>query len=163
MINPELYSAAEQTIKILKEKKLTLSVAESCTGGMASCYLTEISGVSEVFSLGITSYTCEIKNNVLGVKSETLEKYGAVSEQTAKEMAQNVLLKGNTDIGASVTGVAGPDSSEGHPAGYVFIAVSGKNGTKVSLLDIKPVSRNYVREQAVLALFELIKNYVKEL
>ena len=163
MINPELYSAAEAVVDILKEKNLTLSVAESCTGGMVSCYLTEISGVSKVFPLGITSYTCEIKNEVLGVCWETLEKYGAVSNATAKEMAEKVLVKGKTDIGASVTGVAGPESSEGHPAGYLFIAVSGEKGTKVNLLNIEPLNRNFVREQAVLSLFELIKNYAKEL
>lgn len=163
MINTELFETAKSTVEYLKEKKLTVATAESCTGGMVASFITSVSGVSQVFELGITSYTCEIKNKILGVSGETLEKYGAVSEQTAKEMACNVRKMANTDIGASVTGVAGPDGSEGHAPGYVFIAVSGKNKTVVKLLDIEPKSRNFVREKATEALLNLIKSYAKEL
>lgn len=163
MINTELYKTAESTVEYLKEKQLTLATAESCTGGMVSSFITSVSGVSQVFEMGITSYTCEIKNKVLSVRAETLEKYGAVSEQTAREMAENVRKMANADIGASVTGVAGPDGSEGHEPGYVFIAVSGENGTDVKLLNIEPESRNYVRERATELLLNLIKSYAKEL
>ena len=148
MINTELFKTAECTVEYLKEKKLTVATAESCTGGMVSSFITSVAGVSEVFELGITSYTCDIKHKILGVSEETLQKYGAVSEHTAKEMAQNARKMAGTDMGASVTGVAGPDGSEGHDPGYVFIAVAGKNGPIVKLLNIEPLSRNFVREQA---------------
>ncbi len=163
MINTELFNAAENTVNYLKENDLTVATAESCTGGMVSAFITSVSGVSRVFHLGITSYTCEIKNEVLGVKAETLEKYGAVSKETACEMAENIRKIAKTDIGASVTGVAGPETSEGHPVGYVFIAVAGEKGTEVKLLNIEPKSRNYVREQATKLLLMLIKDYAKEL
>ncbi len=163
MINTELYRTAEETVEYLKYKKLTLSTAESCTGGMVSEFITSVPGASQVFELGITSYSCRTKNEILGVKADTLEKYGAVSEQTAKEMAENVRNKAGADIGASVTGAAGPQSSEGHPAGYVFIAVSGKKGTKVRLLNIEPQSRNYVREKAAEEILRMVKYYAEEL
>ena len=163
MINTELYRVAENTVEYLKEKGLTVATAESCTGGMVSSFITSVSGVSKVFELGITSYTCEIKNKILGVSAETLEKYGAVSEFTAAEMAENVRKMAKTDIGASVTGVAGPDGSEGHDPGYVFIAVSNKNGTCVKLLNIEPESRNFVREKATEALLEIIKLNAEEM
>ena len=163
MINTELFKVAESTVEYLKERELTVATAESCTGGMVSAFITSVSGVSQVFEMGITSYTCEIKNKILGVNEETLGKYGAVSCQTAKEMAENVRKMANTDMGASVTGVAGPDGSEGHAPGYVFIAVSGKNGTVVNLLAIEPKSRNFVREKATESLLNLIKSYANEL
>ncbi len=163
LINTELFKIAESTVEYLKENRLTVATAESCTGGMVSSFITSVSGVSQVFEMGITSYTCEIKNKILGVRGETLEKYGAVSEQTAREMAENARKMANTDMGASVTGVAGPDGSEGHNPGYVFIAVAGEKGTVVKLLDIEPKSRNFVREKATEALLNLIKSYAKEL
>ncbi len=163
MINTELYNVAESTVEYLKEKNLTMATAESCTGGMVASFITSVAGVSQVFELGVTSYTCEIKNKILGVKEETLKKYGAVSEQTAREMAENVRAMADTDMGASVTGVAGPDGSEGHNPGYVFIAVAGKKGTTVKLLDIEPESRNFVREKATESLLKLIKTYAEDL
>ena len=124
-MNGVLTQKAEETVKILKEKGLTLATAESCTGGLLSAVLTTVSGVSQVFELGVTSYSCRIKNEVLGVEAQTLTDFGAISEQTARQMAENVRRIAGSDIGASVTGVAGPQSSEGHPVGYIFIAVAG--------------------------------------
>ncbi len=161
MINEELYKISIKAIDILRQYKLKISTAESCTGGMVSSYITSVPGVSEFFELGITSYSCRIKNEILNVNNKTLEQFGAISEQTAREMAENVRKISKSDIGLAVTGVAGPDSSEGHPAGYVYISVSGKNGTKVELLNIKPKNRNYIREQATKALFNLLIKYVE--
>ncbi len=163
MINKELFETAEKTINKLKEKGLTVASAESCTGGMVSSFITSVSGVSEVFEMGLCSYSCRIKNKVLGVNNKTLEKYGAVSKETAKEMAENIRKIADSDLGVSVTGAAGPDGTEGHPPGYVFIAVAGKKGTDIKLLNIEPKSRNYVREQAVSELFKLINIYIEEL
>lgn len=163
MINKELFEAAEKTINKLKEKGLTIASAESCTGGMVSSFITSVSGVSDVFEMGLTSYSCRIKNKILGVKKETLTEFGAVSSQTACEMAENIRLLADSDLGVSVTGVAGPAGSEGHPPGYVFIAISGIKGTRSQLLNINPESRNFVRSEAVKAVFKLIDSYIEEI
>lgn len=158
----KLYRKAEELVILLKNKNLTIATAESCTGGMVSEVLTEISGVSSVFNLGITSYTNEIKNKILGVHSETLDNFGAVSAETACEMAENVSKLANSDIGVSVTGVAGPSASEGHNPGYVFIAVSFEDKRCFKLLNIEPKSREFIRESAVYNLLELVIGIIKE-
>ena len=160
--NNELLSKAEQTVTLLKEKNLKIATAESCTGGMVSSYLTSVSGVSDVFELGVTSYSCRIKNEVLSVDKDTLQKFGAISESTAKQMAENVRKLSDADIGVSVTGAAGPKGSEGHNAGYVLVALSDADATIVKQLDIEPLNRNFVREQTVLNLFEIIIKYLEE-
>jgi len=162
-MNPTLLDSAEKAVEALKEKGLTLATAESCTGGLVSAAVTSVSGVSSVFELGVTSYSCRIKNEVLGVDKEVLDKFGAVSEETADLMAENVRKKAGADIGASVTGVAGPSQSEGHPVGYIFIAVSGEKGTEVRLLRLENNGRNAVREEAAYRLLKLIETYTKEL
>ena len=162
-MNGVLTQKAEETVKILKEKGITLATAESYTGGLLSAVLTTVSGVSQVFELGVTSYSCRIKNEVLGVEAQTLTDFGAISEQTARQMAENVRRIAGSNIGTSVTGVAGPQSSEGHPVGYIFIAVAGSNGTKVQLLNIEDRGRNAVRESAVCAVLDLIEYYIKDI
>lgn len=162
MINTEIFEQASALVELLKLNNLKIATAESCTGGMASAYITSVSGVSQVFELGITSYSNNIKNKVLGVDSQTLREYGAISEAVAKQMAENVRKISGADIGASVTGAAGPAGSEGHSAGFVFIALSDGEVTQVKQLSIEPESRNYVREKTVIALFKFIINYIKE-
>ena len=152
---------SSKVIDILKGK--TLSTAESCTGGGIGAALTAVPGSSAVYMGGVISYDNAVKMGVLGVPEEWIEKYGAVSKETAKEMAENIRKISGADLGVSVTGAAGPDGTEGHPPGYVFIAVSGNNGTEVKLLNIKPLSRNFVRESAVSELFKLINIYLEEL
>lgn len=161
ILNTEIFKKAEQAVALLKEKNLKIATAESCTGGMVASHITSVSGVSKVFELGITSYTNEIKNKFLKVDSNILETYGAVSSQTAKQMAQNIRLLSGADIGVSVTGVAGPDGQEGHPPGMVFVAISHKDSTIVKQLNIDPKSRNFVREQTVINLFDLIIEHLK--
>ena len=163
MLNNELSQKANETVCLLKSKGLTIATAESCTGGLVSSYITTVSGVSEVFEMGVTSYSCRIKHQVLGVKLKTLKEAGAVSEATAREMAENVRKKAKSDLGVSVTGVAGPDSSEGHKPGLVFIGISGPVGTVVKKLSIEPLSRDFVRQTATLKLFELIIEYAGDL
>lgn len=160
-MNIELLKKAQETVELLKKHSLKIATAESCTGGMVSSYITSVSGVSQVFELGVTSYSCEIKHSVLGVHNKTLEEFGAISEATAKQMANNVRKMSGADIGASVTGAAGPQGCEGHDAGFVFIALSDQNSTIVKQLSIEPKSRNFVREQAVLSLFNLIINHIQ--
>lgn len=161
-MNREVLNKAKETVKLLKEKQLKIASAESCTGGLVSAAITSVSGVSDIFEMGITTYSCRIKNKALGVKDETLEKFGAVSKETAMEMATSVKQLSDADIGVSVTGVAGPSGSEGHPAGYVFIAAAYKDDVTVKLLTIEPKGRNFVRNSAVIQLFELVKDILNE-
>ena len=110
---------------LLKQKHLTVATAESCTGGLISHSLTNISGSSDYFDRGIVSYSNNAKMELLGVYKEILEKYGAVSEQIAKVMAEGVRTKSNVDIGISTTGIAGPTGgTKEKPVGLVYIAVS---------------------------------------
>jgi nicotinamide-nucleotide amidase len=109
--------------KHLKAKNLTLSAAESLTGGMFQQELTSVPGASSLFKGGIVCYSNEAKIQLVNVKSETIEKYGAVSSECAKELAINAATLTNSDVGVSFTGVAGPDELEGHPAGTVFIGI----------------------------------------
>lgn len=113
------------TLQLLKEKGLTVSLAESCTGGLIAKRITDLSGASQVFHLGVVSYSNDIKNKVLGVKKEHLEKYGAVSGVVAAEMALGVKNLANSTFGVSVTGMAGPTSDDPLiPVGTIYIAVT---------------------------------------
>ncbi len=119
----------ERLVKILTEKKMKIASAESCTGGLISAMITDVSGASEVFECGVCSYSNEIKISVLGVRRETIEKYTEISSQTAEEMAGGVLKISGADIAVSTTGVAGPTGgTEENPVGTVFIGVASKNG-----------------------------------
>ena len=109
---------------ILRERNWKISTAESCTGGLVSSRLTDVAGSSDYISLNFVTYAYEAKENVLGVKHATLEKYGAVSEECVKEMALGVLKTTQADIALSTSGVAGPGASENKPAGMLWIAVA---------------------------------------
>ena len=131
----------------LREKGLTLACAESCTGGLIAKRITDISGSSQVFLGGCVTYDCSAKEKLVGVSHETLEKYGAVSEQTAREMARGVRLALGADIGIATTGIAGPGGgTPEQPVGTVYIAVSTAEGEKVKLLTLSPKrSREFIR------------------
>lgn len=118
-------SVEEATVELLKQKKLTVAFAESCTGGLCSKRVTDIAGASQVIHCSVVSYSNEIKNRVLGVKKEHLEKYGEVSDIVAAEMALGIKNISGADLGASVTGFAGPfyEGCE-DPIGTIFIAVT---------------------------------------
>ena len=161
-MNNKIYELSCQAVRLLKKNKMTVSAAESCTGGLVSAYITAVPGSSSAFELGITSYSCRVKRDILGVDGETLQNLGAVSRETAYKMAQNVREKANASIGVSVTGVAGPDGSEGHAPGLVYIAAAYDGGVRVKELNIDPLSRNYVRETAVSEIFKLIIKIIGE-
>jgi len=115
----------DKIYNILKNQKLVIATAESCTGGLIAHTLTNISGSSEYFDRGIVSYSDRAKIELLDVPENMLKKYGAVSMEVAKIMAKNVRIKSNVDIGISTTGIAGPTGgSKKKPVGLVFIAVS---------------------------------------
>lgn len=136
------------------EKPLTISTAESCTGGMIASKLIEVPGISENFIEGIVSYSNEAKIKRLKVKKETLEKYGAVSEEVAREMLAGL----NTDIGISTTGIAGPGGgTKNKPVGLVYIGIKVKDEVKVFKRELKG-DRNKIRQRAMMhALYNLLK------
>lgn len=155
-----LKNAAENAVFALKQKNITVATAESCTGGLLSTLITSVSGASSVFPLGICSYAAEAKINILGVNAETIEKYGTVSEFTAEEMAKRIRILGDTDIGLSVTGVAGPSPTEGKPVGLVYIALSSKENTNVKQLNIENLGRDFIRNTTALEVFNLLINHL---
>lgn len=116
-------------VSLLLEKKVTLSAAESCTGGLLGDLITSVPGSSKAFLGGVISYSNELKQALLGVPKDVLEgpgAPGAVSEETARIMAENMLERAGTDLAVSLTGVAGPDTSEGKPVGLVYIGIAAK-------------------------------------
>ena len=125
MCETKLIQKATEVINQIKSEGHTLALAESCTGGWLSKIVTDVSGASSVYMGGICSYSNEVKMNLLGVKAETLAQYGAVSEQTARQMATGVRNALKTDIGVGITGIAGPLSDNTHkPVGLIYVAVS---------------------------------------
>ncbi len=119
-------------IDILKEKNMTISTAESCTGGMIAASIVDCAGASECFKEGYITYANEAKVKILSVNPATLDEYGAVSAQTADEMAKGLLLAADSDYAISVTGIAGPDGgSPQKPVGLVYIAVGVKSSHSI--------------------------------
>lgn len=156
---------AETVVRLLSEKGLLLTAAESCTGGLIAERITNVSGASSVFHCGIVSYANDIKAKVLGVSEETLRKYGAVSPQTAAEMAEGVRALASADISVSVTGIAGPNSDEtGKPVGLIYIALADKDRTMVKKLenhfsgDVRTQNREAAADAALTWLAEYLKS-----
>ena len=138
-----------ELIKLLKDKKLKIATAESCTGGLLAKKITDVSGASEVFDMGIVSYANKIKNEFLDVPDSVLDTVGAVSEETARQMAIGVTKLAKSDIGVSITGIAGPGGgTKEKPVGLVYISIylekENKSMVKKLLLD---GNREEIREQ----------------
>ena len=145
----------------LIDRELTLSSAESCTGGLFAGTVTEIAGVSACFDRGLVTYSNQAKMDELGVKAETLEKYGAVSAETAMEMAEGLHRVSGSDVCVSVTGIAGPGGgSIEKPVGLVYIGCH-VNGNTVVKRNIFSGTRREVREQSVLAALKLLKKQLQ--
>jgi nicotinamide-nucleotide amidase len=120
----------EKIAELMKRHKLTLAIAESCTGGLICHTVTNIAGSSAFFEMGIVSYNDTAKINLLNVQRKTLQHYGAVSSQTAEEMARGIRTKAGVDIGLSTTGIAGPGGgTTAKPVGLVYIALSHTQDT----------------------------------
>lgn len=118
-------------VEKLNEKHMTIATAESCTGGMIGACITSVSGASNVYNEGYITYSNDAKEKNLGVSHTTLETHGAVSEETACEMADGVRKKSNADIGIAVTGIAGPTGgTDEKPVGLVYIGVATKGGVQ---------------------------------
>lgn len=156
MSNTMKMSDAKAVLQALEMNGQTLATAESCTGGWVGKLLTDIPGSSRSYAGGVISYTNAVKHSLLGVSQEMLESFGAVSEETARAMADGVRRLLGSDLGASVTGLAGPDGDgSNRPVGLVYIAVSSENKTFCKKLQLKG-DRLQVRELACKELFSLI-------
>lgn len=143
--------------KMLCDKRLSISTTESCTGGMVAASLISYPGISEVFKEGAITYSNEAKTKRLGVKKETLDKYGAVSEETAREMAEGIAREANTDIGISTTGIAGPGGgSQEKPVGLVYIGVFIKGNTIVQKCNFTG-DREKVRKKATMNALNILR------
>lgn len=143
--------------KVLCEKRLTISTAESCTGGMVAETLISFAGISEVFKEGVITYSNEAKVKRIGVKEETLKEYGAVSEETAKEMAEGVATLANTNIAISTTGIAGPGGgTEDKPVGLVYVGIYINGETIVEKLNLNG-NREAVRRKATMNALNILR------
>ena len=155
-------SKISNIIRKLKRKKLKISVAESCTGGMLSSAITSVSGSSKVFSLGLVTYSNESKIKVLKVSKKIIRKYGAVSEQACKAMAKNIARISKSNIAVSITGIAGPSGgSKKKPIGLVYVGV--KKGNKISIIKylFKNKGRSYIQRATVNKCLGLVLSTLK--
>ncbi len=154
----------EVCFKLLHEKGLSFAAAESCTGGLVAERFTNIPGASEHFRGGVVSYTNGVKAGVLGVPQDILDTIGAVSAETAKAMAEGVRRVCGSDIGISVTGLAGPGGDEfGNSVGTVYIALADEKGTLVRHLDFGKRSRERIRAHAANSAFDLLRRHLSGL
>ena len=156
-------SIAAQVLALCRERGLTLSAAESITGGLIAKCITDVPGASQVFLGGVVSYTNEVKNHVLGVPSSLLEACGAVSEPVAKAMAEGARRITGSSLALSVTGLAGPDGDDrGNPVGTVYIGLAEAGGTQVTQLFLKG-DRKSIRQQAADYAFALLNKYLQKI
>ena len=151
----------EKLAKLLLEKKLVISTAESCTGGLVSSMLTDISGSSNYVKLNFVTYSNEAKHNILNVDNSILQEYGAVSEECAKEMAQGLMEKTGCDVSLCTTGIAGPTGgSDEKPVGLCFISCKYKDKISIKKIILNPeLKRKEMKEQFALQAIDLHIQY----
>jgi nicotinamide-nucleotide amidase len=155
---PDTRALAEKVIAACRAKHLTLTTAESCTGGLLAAALTAIPGASECFAGGFVTYSDAFKSKFLGVPGRTLKTFGAVSEEVAHAMAEGALGAADADLALAVTGIAGPGGgSPDKPVGLVHFAVAKKhNGIHLEVHRFPPEGRDRVRDQAALTALRLL-------
>lgn len=162
-----IYSYTGETLEevvanMLLKRNLTISLAESCTGGLLASKFTSISGVSKAFDRGIVTYSNTAKIEELGVNEATLKAYGAVSEETAIEMAKGIKKVANTDIALSITGIAGPaGGTPEKPVGLVYVGIAYNNSCRVKKLNLTG-DRNKIRNYTTIAALNLIRKTIQE-
>ena len=151
-------SLEEVCVSALKKRGATLSAAESCTGGLIAKRVTDVPGASAVFLGGVVSYTNGVKTRVINVSESDLEKFGAVSEQVARAMAEGVREVTGSDYALGVTGVAGPDADDrGSPVGLVYVALSSPDGTECRECRFGKRTREHVRRQAANTALDMLR------
>ena len=152
----------KKIISKLIKKKLKISVAESCTGGMLSSIITSANGSSKVFNLGLITYSNQSKINLLKVPKKVIEKYGAVSKQVCLVMVKNASKIGKTKMSASITGIAGPSGgTKKKPVGLVYVGIKKSNKICVNRYMFKNRGRSYIQKLAVNKSLRLILSVLK--
>ena len=153
---------SEKIVRKLIYKKIKISFAESCTGGMLSSILTSIPGSSKVFTLGVVAYSNKSKIEILKISKMIIKKYGAVSEEVCRSMLKNISKIGKTNMSISVTGIAGPKGgSKKKPVGLVYIGIKKGNKTMVKKFLFKSKKRNSIQRSTVNNALNLVLSFVK--
>ena len=154
-----IFNASKAILEIATIKQMTISTAESCTGGMLSSALTEIPGSSAIFECGFVTYSNLSKMRILGVREETLKTFGAVSEEVAAEMAVGALYNSKASLAISITGVAGPGGTSAKPEGMVCFSIAFDKKAKLNKTkNFGPLGRDIVRQKATLYGLTLLEN-----
>jgi nicotinamide-nucleotide amidase len=145
-------------LDLCRSRKLTIVTAESCTGGMVAAALTDIPGSSDVIDRGFVTYSNEAKRAMLGVKASTLDSFGAVSKETAIQMAVGALEKADADLAVSITGIAGPGgATPGKPVGLVHFAVASRDGRIINReCRFGAIGRSAVRQRSVIEALRML-------
>ena len=153
---------AKKIIQILKKRKIKISFAESCTGGLLSSAITSVSGSSKVFTLGLVAYSNQSKTKVLKVKQNIIRKYGSVSKQVCLAMLKNLNKISKTNISVSITGIAGPSGgTKIKPVGLVYVGIKKGNRVEVKKYLFKNKGRSYIQKVAVNKSLGLILSFLK--
>ena len=155
-------SKSKKIIILLKKKKLRISFAESCTGGLLSSTITSVNGSSKVFNLGLVAYSNQSKTKALRIPKNIIKKYGSVSEQVCLAMVKNVSKISKTNMSVSITGIAGPSGgSKRKPVGLVYVGIKKSNRTEVKKYLFKNKGRAYIQKAAVNKSLGLILSFLK--
>ena len=153
---------SQKIVKLLKRKRLKLSVVESCTGGMLSSAFTSVSGSSKIFTLGLVTYSNQSKNHVLKVPKQIIRKHGAVSMQCCFSMVNNLSKISKSNIAVSITGIAGPSGgSKQKPVGLVYVGIKKGNKIKIHKYLFKNKGRSYIQKATVRKSLGLVLNILK--
>ena len=153
---------SQKVVKLLSKKRLKISLAESCTGGLLSSSITSISGSSKVFTLGLVTYSNQTKINILKVPKRIIMKHGAVSYETCLSMVKNLNKISKTNISVSITGVAGPKGgTKQKPVGLVYIGIKKGSKTSVKKFLFKSKKRNSIQRSTVNKALNLVLNFAK--
>lgn len=158
MLDDDIVEAAKRLLDICKRKNLTVATAESCTAGLVAGTLTEIPGVSSMLDRGFVTYSNQAKQDMLGVSAGTLAQHGAVSRETAEEMARGAIAHAPVDLAVSVTGIAGPNGGSAEkPVGLVHFAAASRSGRLVHAEKrFGNIGRADIRKQSVLQAFRML-------
>jgi nicotinamide-nucleotide amidase len=158
MLDEDIVEAAKRLFELCKRKQLTLATAESCTAGLVAGTLTEVPGTSSILDRGFVTYSNQAKQDMLGVSAATLKAHGAVSRETAEEMARGALAHAPVDLAVSITGIAGPDGGSAEkPVGLVHFGAASRSGQFVHAEKrFGNIGRSEVRKQSVLQAFRML-------
>jgi len=153
---------SQKIVRLLKKKRLKISFAESCTGGLLSSTLTSVSGSSKIFTLGLVTYSNQSKNRVLKIPKKIIRKHGTVSMQCCLSMINNLSKISKSNISVSVTGIAGPSGgTKKKPVGLVYVGIKKGNKIKIHKCLFKNKGRSYIQKATVRKSLGLILNILK--